>query len=193
MEELDPRGSEGMRDVRGVNGHARNGTNGHHPAPLTARAEVLTARGLVIGLATAGPRHTLVSWVALAQGGLLLVGAWPLIDLPSFEWLAGPQADPWMTRLIGVLGVVIGAVLLMARARRRLGHEMTLLGLGSALAFAGMLLVRVGGVPPTWPAMAGAAAGVALVLAWSMAGLRDIFQSRAHARWARGKRTAQWN
>jgi hypothetical protein len=193
MEELDPRGSEGMRDVRGVTGHAGNGTHGHHPAPLAARAEVLTARGLVIGLATTGPRHTLVSWLALAQGGLLLAGAWPLIDLHSFEWFAGPQGDPWMTRLLGMLGVVIGAVLLMARARRRLGHEMTLLGLGSALAFAGVLLVRVRDVPPTWPAWAGAAVGVALVFAWSIAGARDLFESRAQARWAHEKRMARWN
>lgn len=72
--------------------------------------------------------------LAIGQGSYFaLTGVWPLASLRSFEAITGPKVDGWLVKTVGVLVSVIGAVLLLAARRRRVGPEIALLAAGSAL------------------------------------------------------------
>ncbi len=81
----------------------------------------------------------LLAWV---QGTFyLLTGVWPAVYPASFVALTGPKVDLWLVKTVGLLIAVIGAVLLMAARRRRIGPELALLGAGSAAILGGVDLV----------------------------------------------------
>jgi hypothetical protein len=64
-----------------------------------------------------------------------------VLDIVSFQMVTGPKTDLWLVRTVGILVSVIGAVLLVAARRHRLGDEIVLLAAGSALGLAAIDLV----------------------------------------------------
>lgn len=80
-------------------------------------------------------RSVFSSVVSLLQGIYYLVtGIWPIFSRRSFEKVTGPKVDFWLVRTFGALITVIGLVLTLAGARRRVTTETALLGIGSALS-----------------------------------------------------------
>lgn len=111
--------------------------------------------------------------LALGQGAYFAAtGLWALVDLDSFQAVTGPKTDLWLVKTVGVLVLVIGAVLLLASRRERVGLEITLLGAGSAMALAAIDVVYAtrGTISPIY--LADAVAEVAIGLAWGVASLR---------------------
>lgn len=75
------------------------------------------------------------SIVSLFQWGYYLVtGIWPIYSRRTFEDVTGPKVDFWLVRTFGALITVVGVVLALAGARRRVTAETALLGIGSALS-----------------------------------------------------------
>lgn len=75
--------------------------------------------------------------VWLLQGVYYLVsGIWPLVGIRSFQALTGPKTDRWLVKTVAVLVTVIGAVLVIAGARRRLTPEVVVLAVGSGAGLA---------------------------------------------------------
>jgi hypothetical protein len=88
------------------------------------------------------PGKRMLPKLAWIQGVFyMLTGAWPLIDIVSFQVVTGPKVDLWLVRTVGVLVTVIGAVLLSASRSRRINREILLLAVGSALGLAAIDLV----------------------------------------------------
>src|SRR3982074_3065328 len=86
----------------------------------------------------------------IAQGGFYVVtGVWPLISIRSFERVTGPETDRWLVKTVGSLIAVVGAVVALAGARRRVTPEVALLGVGSAavLLAADVIYVAKGRIP----------------------------------------------
>ena len=183
-----------------ANGKYRNGTNGTHGtraplSPLRARAEVLAAHGRLIGLAEPPARRTPVSWVALVQGCyFVLIGLWPLASIASYQLVSGPRTDLALVRAFGALTAVIGAVLLLARARRRLGQEIVLLGLGSTLAIATLDLALASNDGGVSALSSDAVLQLTLAAAWSLSWLRDArAEGRRTRSYHRQREMARWN
>jgi hypothetical protein len=89
-------------------------------------------------------REKLLPAIALTQGALYVgTGLWPLIDIDSFQAMTGPKTDLWLVRTVGVLVTVVGIVLVASARRRRIGAEIALLAVGSALGLAGIDIVYV--------------------------------------------------
>lgn len=90
---------------------------------------------------------------AAAHGFFFLVtGLWPIVSLATFEAVSGPKTDHWLVITVGWLIAVMGAALLLSAVRRRVGLEMFVLGIGAALALAGVDVVFVfkGTIPPIY-------------------------------------------
>lgn len=80
--------------------------------------------------------------LAWLQGIFYVVtGVWPLVSIGTFVMVTGPKVDLWLVKTAGVLITVIGATLLLAARRRRIGPEMVFLAAGSAAGLAGIDLV----------------------------------------------------
>ncbi|HEU4700815.1 MAG TPA: hypothetical protein VFS40_16650 [Gemmatimonadales bacterium] len=89
----------------------------------------------------AGPLLRLAAW---AQGiYYLLTGLWPLLHLPSFEWVTGPKTDDWLVRTVGLLVAAIGLGLLLAARRGRVAREVAVTAAAAALALAAVDVVYV--------------------------------------------------
>ena len=92
-------------------------------------------------------------WLLLVQGVYFAVlGAWPIIDIHSFQAVTGPKTDHlptgnendhWLVITVGALITVIGISLLVACYARRLSLETAVLSAGSALALAAVDVVFV--------------------------------------------------
>lgn len=78
---------------------------------------------------------------AAAQGGYYVVsGLWPIVHMPSFEFVTGRKRDRWLVKTVGLLVTVIGAVQLRAAARG-VNDDVRLLSLGSAAGLAAIDIV----------------------------------------------------
>jgi hypothetical protein len=113
-----------------------------------------------------------LSAVATVQGVFYLAtGVWPLVHIDSFQSVTGPKTDLWLVDTVGLLVAVIGGVLLIAAARRRVTAEVGLLAVGAALALAGIDVVFVnrGAILPVY--LADAAVEAMLVTWWGLAWL----------------------
>lgn len=113
---------------------------------------------------------SLLRAAALGQGVFYAVtGFWPVVHIRSFEAVSGPKHDDWLVKTVGLLLTVIGCVLSMAGMRRRMGIEIPLLGVGSALSLAAIDLVYVSRrrIPPIY--LADAAGEGALASLWAIA------------------------
>ena len=113
--------------------------------------------------------------LALLQGTFyLLTGIWPLVSIRTFEWVTGPKVDRWLVKTVGVLVSVVGGVLLLAGARRRVTAETAVLAAGSALGLAGIDAVYSlrGRISKVY--LLDAAAEVLLVLGWAVLRARPV-------------------
>jgi len=86
----------------------------------------------------------LSSLAAAAHGFFFVVmGLWPVVNMPTFEGVSGPKTDDWLVVTVGWLLVVIGMVLLLAAFRRRVILEVFVLGISTAVALIGVDVVYV--------------------------------------------------
>ncbi|MEN9936885.1 MAG: hypothetical protein RLZZ387_3464 [Chloroflexota bacterium] len=109
--------------------------------------------------------------VAVAQGIFYFVtGVWPLVHMRSFEAVTGPKTDRWLVKTAGVLITVVGAVVALAGARRRVTPEVRLLAVGSALGLTSIDVVYVARRRITPVYLLDAVAELALVGWWAAAG-----------------------
>lgn len=91
------------------------------------------------------PASAKLSSLAAAAHGFYFVvmGLWPVVNLPTFEQVSGNKAEDWLAVTVGWLLTVIGLVLLLAALRRRVALEIFVLGIGTALALVGLDVVYV--------------------------------------------------
>jgi hypothetical protein len=111
--------------------------------------------------------------LALAQGlYFALTGLWPFASMDTFLRVTGPKTDLWLVHTVGVLVLVVGVVLMIAGARRRVPLELRLLGGGAAFALALVDLVYAGRgrIGPIY--LADAVVELALALLWVVVSLR---------------------
>jgi len=82
--------------------------------------------------------------VLLGQAGFYIVmGAWPIIDITSFETVSGPKSDHWLVQTVGLLAVAIGASLLVGIWRMQPSLETLTLAVTTAIAFLSIDVVFV--------------------------------------------------
>jgi hypothetical protein len=111
--------------------------------------------------------------LAALQGVYFVVtGVWPLVHMDSFLAVTGPKTDLWLVQTVGALIAAVGAVLLLAAARRAVSWEVVLLGAGAAaaLGLVDVIFVARGVIPPVY--LADAAAEAALVVWWGAVAAR---------------------
>lgn len=84
-----------------------------------------------------GRANGMQSLVALAQAAYFLItGLWPIFGMRSFEAVTGSKGNGyWLSKSVGMLVIVVGAVLVMAAIRRRITLEIFVLAVGSAFGF----------------------------------------------------------
>ncbi len=115
----------------------------------TARAELAPTDELPAVTRTLD-RWRLLRLVLGLQGlGYLLAGLWPFLHLRSFAWVFGEQRDRFQLDVSAALLIAIGAILLLAAARRpRPDGLLVSLGAASAVALALVELKHAGAIRP---------------------------------------------
>jgi hypothetical protein len=73
----------------------------------------------------------------------IVTGVWPILHMRSFEAMSGPKTDRWLVKTVGALVGVIGGVIAMAGARKRITPEVVGLAIGSSASLAAIDLVYV--------------------------------------------------
>ncbi len=115
-------------------------------------------------------RHTLVSYLAVAQGIFYIVtGVWPLVSIGSFQRVTGPKTDLWLVKTAGVLITAIGGVLTMAGLRRTVQPEIPVLGAGAAAGLTAIDVIYVAKGRIARVYLLDALAEVVLIAAWLFA------------------------
>jgi hypothetical protein len=112
--------------------------------------------------------------VAILQGSYYVAtGLWPLLDMASFEAVAGPKTDDWLVTTVGVLVTVIGTVLLYAGLKAQVDGPIRVLAIASAAGLAGIdFFYAMRGV--IWAIyMLDGVGEVVLVVLWLLAISRD--------------------
>jgi hypothetical protein len=105
--------------------------------------------------------------VAIAQGAFYMAtGAWPLLNMPSFEAVTGPKTDRWLVKTVGALVAVSGAAMTSAGLRGRITPETRLLAMASSLALAVVDIVYARKRRISRIYLLDAAAEIGLVIAW---------------------------
>lgn len=118
-------------------------------------------------------RRRLGKLLASSQGVFyVLTGLWPIVHLPSFEWVSGPKRDDWLVKTVGALIAVIGVVLLRAGVASRRQPEAELLAVGSAGALAAVDVIYVAQrrISPIY--LLDAAVELAFIAAWGVERMR---------------------
>ena len=100
-------------------------------------------------------RRKLASGVSLARAqGLFNVvgGAWPIVALPTFEWVFGRKRDVYLQRTSGALFLASGVALLLAEPSQDGIETARRIGMGVAAAYLAIDLVYVpkGDIPKTY-------------------------------------------
>jgi hypothetical protein len=73
----------------------------------------------------------------------VVTGVWPILHIRSFEAMSGPKTDRWLVKTVGALVGVIGGVIAMAGARKRITPEVVGLAIGSSASLAAIDVVYV--------------------------------------------------
>jgi hypothetical protein len=73
----------------------------------------------------------------------VVTGVWPILHIRSFEAMSGPKTDSWLVKTVGALVGVIGGVIAMAGARKRITPEVVGLAIGSSASLAAIDVVYV--------------------------------------------------
>lgn len=68
----------------------------------------------------------------------ILTGLWPLFSMRTFELITGPKRDDFLVHMVGALAAAVGLALLVAALSRSPSIESVVLGIASAVAFAGI-------------------------------------------------------
>jgi hypothetical protein len=72
--------------------------------------------------------------VALVQGFYFLaLGLWPVVHSESFQKVTGPKTDLWLTKVVGVLTMAIGAGLIAAGIAEQVLPPVILTAMAAAL------------------------------------------------------------
>lgn len=87
-----------------------------------------------------------------------ITGAWPLLDMSTFEAVTGPKIEHWLVQTVGVLALVIGVTLLFGGQRDRPASETVVLSFASILGFTcvDVIFVARGAIDPIYLADAAA-------------------------------------
>lgn len=107
----------------------------------------------------------------------VVTGVWPLVHMPSFLAVTGPESKPeralWLVQTVASLIVAVGAVVGVAALRRRFTLETVLTATGVALALAAVdvILVSKGHISAIY--LWDAAAESLLVAMWLWAWRRE--------------------
>jgi hypothetical protein len=118
-----------------------------------------------------GPASDHASALALAQGLFYTsTGLWAIVDDRSFQAVTGPKVDVWLVKTVGTLVSVVGGVLGLAGARRRVTPELALLGAGCALGLAAIDIIYVARGRISRVYLGDAAVELAIAAAWAGAG-----------------------
>lgn len=82
----------------------------------------------------------------------IITGLWAQVDIESFMWVTGPKTDIWLVKTVGVLIIIIGIVLLLARIRKHYTYEIIVLGMGTAvgLTIVDIYYVSIGRISPIY-------------------------------------------
>ena len=111
--------------------------------------------------------------LARAQGLFNVVGgAWPIVALPTFEWVFGRKRDVYLQKTSGALFVASGVALLLAEASQGGVETARRIGMGVAAAYLVIDLVYVpkGDIPKTY--LLAAAMEIGWLRAWARWGAR---------------------
>ena len=107
------------------------------------------------------------SSIARAQGTFnILGGAWPLISLPSFEWVYGRKQDVFLQKTVGGLLFSIGCVQLVAADS---DHELATvrrLGIATACTLLAIDLVYIPRGDMRWTYWQDALCEIGWIAAW---------------------------
>ena len=118
--------------------------------------------------APAPPRTRLLRRVAMVQGVyFVLTGIWPLFGINSFQAVTGAKTDLWLVYTVGCLVAVVGTALLVAVVKRRITPELAILGIGSAVALAGIDVIFVLRGVISWVYLLDAIAEGVLIAWWA--------------------------
>ena len=116
-------------------------------------------------------------WAALIQSIYYIVtGLWAYVHISSFMWVTGPKTDIWLVKTVGILIVVIGITLLIARFRKHYPAEIIFLAIGTAigLTMIDIYYVLVGRISPIY--LLDAVAELILAGMWSL-GLHESYSN----------------
>jgi hypothetical protein len=80
-------------------------------------------------------------WAAAFQSiYYILTGLWSHVHISSFIWITGPKTDIWLVKTVGILLVVIGIALLIARFREHYTLEIVIIAIGTAI---GLTIIEI--------------------------------------------------
>jgi hypothetical protein len=107
----------------------------------------------------------------------ILTGFWAQAGIESFMAVTGPKTDIWLVKTVGVLIIVIGITLLIARIRKHYNYEIVLMAMGVALGLAiiDIHYVFIGRISPIY--LLDAVVGLALLGMW-ITGLVHMYAAR---------------
>ena len=112
-------------------------------------------------------RDLFITILALAHGiYFVLGGAWPLVDMRSFEFVTGPKADPVQVRAIAGISLFLGAALLWCVHRGVVESPMRLVVAGASSTHAIMLFNNTGPGGIEWAILAQGSAHAIFTLSW---------------------------
>jgi hypothetical protein len=90
------------------------------------------------------PALCAAEYLSLGQGLFYLAtGAWPLLNMRTFEQVTGPKTDKWLVKTAGVLIMAIGGALTLAGLRRNVRAETRVLAVASAVGLTAIDVVYV--------------------------------------------------
>ncbi len=103
----------------------------------------------------------------------IITGLWAQVHISSFMWVTGPKTDIWLVKTVGVLIIVIGIALLIARIRKHYCYEIIILAMGAAigLTIIDIYYVSIGRISPIY--LLDAVAEVALLCMWIIGLVKD--------------------
>jgi energy-converting hydrogenase Eha subunit E len=96
---------------------------------------------------------TVPRFVPLVQGTFYLAtGAWPIVNLGSFEAVTGSKREGWLVKTLGGLIIAVGASLLMGAFEKTPSRALRVLGFGSAaaLGLSDLVYVLRGRISPVY-------------------------------------------
>lgn len=109
----------------------------------------------------------MTSLLATTHGVLYVItGFWPVLHMPSFEWVTGPKRDDWLVKTVGALLGVIGTVFLLQARQKQFPPEAPVLAAGTATTLALVDIVYYKKGILRWVYLVDAAMEILLAAGW---------------------------